>query len=58
MRMAEPLPTFTLLIVVLELTTELDPYQPDLAPDPVLLSPGIGATLYKLFELAIYTSPT
>jgi hypothetical protein len=37
--------TLTLLIVVLELEQAAYPYQPDVAPDPVLLSPGIGATL-------------
>jgi hypothetical protein len=37
--------TLTLLMVVLEDEQAADPYQPEFAPDPALLSPAIGATL-------------
>jgi hypothetical protein len=43
--MTELAVTLTLLMVVLEDEHDTDPYHPEFAPDPALLSPAIGATL-------------
>jgi len=46
--------TLTLEMVVFEDEHAADPYHPGFAPDPALLSPPIGATLYEREEDDIY----
>jgi hypothetical protein len=53
-RMIELEVTLTLEIVVFEDEHATDPYHPGFAPDPALLSPPIGATLYEREEDDIY----